>query len=120
MDINQVFLAGRIAKDPETKYTSGGMAITEFTLVTTRWTKKGEEFTGIPEWHNCKALGESGEKLANDLQKGMHVSVVGRIQYSSWGEGENKKYKTEIMVDRASYQKMAREEVVEDDEELPF
>ena len=42
--MNQVFLTGRLTKDPETRYTSGSqIAVCTFTLAVDRPTKQGEE-----------------------------------------------------------------------------
>lgn len=69
--MNQVFLTGRLTKDPETRYTSGSQtAVCTFTLAVDRPTKQGEEkkadFPRITvfgrQTENCKEVRKEQEK----------------------------------------------------------
>ena len=43
-DVNHVIIIGRLTKDIVLKYTSGGMAIGNFSIAVNRRTKKGEQW----------------------------------------------------------------------------
>lgn len=94
---NDVRLIGHLGDDPDTRYTQGGMAITQIRLATTRRFKdrdgnKQEETS----WHRVKFFGTSAELAGEYLRKGSQVLVTGRIHYSEYEKDGVKKYGTEI------------------------
>jgi single-strand DNA-binding protein len=99
--VNKVILLGNLGKDPEVKYTPGGMAIARFTLATNeRFKDKEGNWQDKTEWHNLVAFQRTAEIVGEYLKKGRTVYVEGRLQSSSWEDKETgqKKYKTEIIV----------------------
>ena len=80
--LNRVVLIGRLANDPELKYTPSGIAVANFTLaVNRRPNAQGEreaDFVPIVVWK------QSAEFAANYLTKGRLVAVDGRLQIRSW------------------------------------
>ncbi len=80
--LNRVVLVGRLATDPELKYTASGIAVTSFLLaVDRRPNAQGEretDFVPIVAWR------QSAEFAANYLTKGRLVGVDGRLQIRSW------------------------------------
>jgi single-strand DNA-binding protein len=99
--VNKVILVGNLGKDPEVKYTQGGMAIASFSLATTEKTKdKDGSWQDRTEWHNIKAFGRTAEVAGEYLKKGRTVYIEGRIHNDSWDDKETgqKKYRTEIIV----------------------
>jgi single-strand DNA-binding protein len=92
--LNKVILIGRVGKDPETKTTTTGMQVTDFSIATSE-KYKGEEKT---EWHNIKAFGKLSDIISQYVGKGTLVNVIGKIQTSSWTDQSGvKKYRTEII-----------------------
>ena len=56
--VNKVILIGNLGKDPEVKYTHGGMAVASFSLATTERAKDKEgNWQDKTEWHNLVAFG---------------------------------------------------------------
>lgn len=99
--VNKVILLGNLGKDPEVKYTQGGMAIASFSLATSSSVKdKDGNWQDKTEWHNIKAFGRTAEIAAEYLKKGRTVYLEGRIHYDSWDDKETgqKKYMTQILV----------------------
>jgi len=80
--LNRVILIGRLATDPELRYTPSGLAVTSFNLaVNRRPNAQGEaeaDFIPIVAWK------QSAEFAANYLTKGRLVAVDGRLQIRSW------------------------------------
>lgn len=80
--LNRVVLVGRLASDPELKYTPSGIAVANFRLaVDRRPNAQGEreaDFVPIVVWR------QSAEFAANYLTKGRLVAVDGRLQIRSW------------------------------------
>ncbi len=98
--VNMVVLVGNLGNDPEVKYTQGGMAITTLSLATTsvRKDRDGNQIEKT-EWHRVKLFGKLGEIAGEYLKKGRQVYIQGRIEYSTSGEGDSKKYFTDIIAD---------------------
>lgn len=98
--INKVILVGNLGNDPEMRYTQGGMAVCSLSLATTsaRKDRDGNQIEKT-EWHRVKLFGKLGEIAGEYLKKGRQVYIEGRIEYSTSGEGDSKKYFTDIIAD---------------------
>lgn len=96
--INKITLLGNLGRDAETTYTSGGKAITKFSVCTERSYKKGDEWVKESNWTNVVLFGQ--EKIAELLTKGATVYVDGRLENSSFdGKDGVKKYVTNVIAD---------------------
>jgi single-strand DNA-binding protein len=98
--INKVILIGNLGKDPETRYTPAGLAITNITLATTdSWKdKQTGERQDKTEWHRIAMFGKLAEISAEYLRKGSQVYIEGRIQTRKWQDQQGQdKYSTEIV-----------------------
>jgi single-strand DNA-binding protein len=102
MNLNKVFLIGRLTQDPQLRQTALGTPVSTFSLATNRvyYDKiagKKEEV----EFHNIVVWGKTAEVVARYLQKGAMAYVEGRIQTRSWDDKEgNKRKTTEIIAER--------------------
>jgi single-strand DNA-binding protein len=97
--MNQVFLRGNAANDPQLTNTPSGIAICTFTLVTNRkiHTKDGDK--ELAEWHNIRAWRKPAETIANMVRKGDSVFISGEIRTDNWeAQDGGKRYKTYIEV----------------------
>ena len=101
--MNKVILMGRLARDPELRYSNtSNLAVVKFSLAVDRRFKR----EGQPEadFINCTAFGKTAEFVNNYFSKGMRVAVTGRIQVSSWEEEPGKKrYSTDVVVEEAYF-----------------
>jgi single-strand DNA-binding protein len=98
--VNKVILIGNLGKDPEVKYTPGGMPVAKFSLATNeRFKDKSGEWQDRTEWHNIVAFQRTAEIVGEYLKKGGKVYIEGSLRTSSWDDKESgqKKYKTEII-----------------------
>lgn len=101
--MNVVVLVGRLANDPEMKYTPSGMPITNFRLAVDRGRKndKGENET---DWLNIVAFQKTAELVAQYCDKGSLVGIEGRIQSRSWeGQDGRKNYAVEIIANNVRF-----------------
>lgn len=100
---NKVFLAGRLTRDPELRYTTNNnTAICSFTLAVNRkFAKEGEQqadFISVTAWT------KTAEFCSKYFSKGQKVIVVGRIQTRSWDDTEGKKhYVTEVVAEEVDF-----------------
>jgi single-strand DNA-binding protein len=100
MSVNKAILVGRLGRDPETRYTSGGQAVANFTLATDETFKdRAGERQKRTEWHRIVLWGKLAEITQQYLKKGMLVYVEGRIQTRQWEDKRDgqKKSTTEIV-----------------------
>ncbi len=98
--VNKVTLIGHLGRDAETKFTPAGVAITKFSIATSRrWKDQTSgEWKEETDWHNV-VLWRS-ENLANYLLKGKQVYVEGRLQTRNYEDKEGKKvYITEVVAE---------------------
>ena len=100
--VNKVILVGNLGRDPETRYTTGGDAVTNIRLATTdTWKDKNGEKQEKTEWHSIVFYGRQAEIAAEYLKKGRQIYVEGRLQTRKWQDKEGQdRYTTEIVADR--------------------
>lgn len=99
--MNKVQLLGNITRDPELRYTPGGMGVTSFGLATNRvWTTKQGEKKEDAQYHRIVAWNKSAELCAQLLKKGTRVFVEGRLQYREMvDQTGNKRQIAEIVIE---------------------
>jgi len=92
MSVNKVILVGRLGKDPETRYTSSGQAVCNFTMATDETYKdRAGERQKRTEWHRIVVWAKQAEIAQKYLRKGSLIYVEGRIQTRQWDDREGQK-----------------------------
>lgn len=101
--INTVVLVGRLTKDPELKYTQGGIAVTRFTLAVNR-SFTNQQGQREADFVNCVTWRKQAENTANFLRKGSLAGIEGRIQTSNFeGKDGNRVFMTEVVADSVQF-----------------
>lgn len=95
---NKAFLIGRLVRDPETRVTVSGIAVTRFTIAVDRSrSRDGQDkltdFIRVVTW---RRLAEIAEQF---LAKGRLVCVEGRLQIDSYEKDGEKRYSAEVVAD---------------------
>jgi single-strand DNA-binding protein len=101
--VNKVILVGNLGRDPETRYSPDGAAITNVSLATTdTWKDKNSgDKQEKTEWHRVVFFDRLAEIAGEYLKKGSQVYVEGRLQTRKWTDKEgNERYTTEIRAER--------------------
>jgi single-strand DNA-binding protein len=99
--INKVILIGNLGTQPELKYSSSNVAITNLTVATSEsWTDKNtgqkQEKT---EWHRVSIFGKLAEVITKYCDKGSKVYVEGKLQTRKYEDKSGAdRYTTEIVV----------------------
>jgi single-strand DNA-binding protein len=101
--MNQVVLVGRLAQDPEVRYTKTGKAVASFTVAVNRNSfstqrdpneKDPADFIPIVAWDKL------AEMCGNNLAKGTRVLVQGRLQVRSYETQDGQKRRvSEVVAD---------------------
>jgi len=123
--MNKVILVGRLAQDPEVRYTQSGKAVASFNLAVNRYGQKDSaDFIPIVAWEKL------AEVIGNNLKKGGQVLVEGRMQVRSYETQEGQKRRvTEVIVQNVEFlgSKKSNESTPESfgdevfpEEEIPF
>jgi single-strand DNA-binding protein len=102
--MNKVILLGRLARDPEIRYTQGvePMCIAKFTVaVDRRFKKEGEPDA---DFIFCSAFRKTAEFMERYFKKGMMVSLCGSIRVSSFDDNTGqKRWSTEVVADEVHF-----------------
>ena len=123
--MNKVILVGRLAQDPEVRYTQSGKAVASFNLAVNRYGQKdAADFIPIVAWDKL------AEVIGNNLKKGAQVLVEGRMQVRSYDTQDGQKRRvTEVIVQNVEFlgSKKSNESTPESfgdevfpEEEIPF
>lgn len=102
MNLNKVFILGRLTANPQLRTTSSGQSVASFGVATNRaWTDKTGAKQQEVEYHNVVAWGRQAEIINQFLSKGSLVLIEGRMQTRSWQDqqGQNRKT-TEIVCEK--------------------
>ena len=88
--VNKVILVGNLGRDPETRYSTTGAAITNITVATSRqWKDKTSgEKREETEWHRVVFYDRLAEIAGEYLKKGRPVYVEGRLKTRKWQDKE--------------------------------
>lgn len=100
--VNKVILLGNLGRDPETRYTTGGDAVTNLSIATSeQWKDKNGDKQERTEWHRVVLFGRQAEVAGEYLKKGRSVYIEGRLQTRKYNDKDGvEKYSTEIVADR--------------------
>lgn len=99
MNLNKVFVLGRLTADPQLRSTAAGQAVASFSLATNRvWTDKTGNKQESVEFHNIVVWGRQAEIASKFLIKGSLVLIEGRLQTRSWDDKQGQKRKTTEIV----------------------
>src|SRR6202049_821768 len=103
MSVNKVILVGRLGKDPETRYTSGGQAVCHFSMATDETYKdRSGERQKRTEWHRITVWGKQAEIAQQYLKKGAQIYLEGSIRTSEWTDKEGQK-KTSYEINASTF-----------------
>ena len=103
MNLNKVFLIGRLTRDPEIRVMPSGQQVATFGLATDRFytDKTSNQRQQKTEFHNIVMFGRLAEIAGQYLKKGGLALVEGRLQTRDWQDAATgqKRYRTEIVAE---------------------
>lgn len=100
-DIN-LTAVGNLVAAPELRFTASGAGVASFTVVSTsRMLDKasGEWRDGTPTFLDCKVWRDAAEHVAESLDKGMRVVVVGRLKQETWEDKQTGQKRSKFVLD---------------------
>lgn len=99
--LNKIMLIGNLGRDVETRFTTGNVSISSFSLATTH-SYKGKDGNWVNEttWHNVTVFNLS-DFMKEQLKKGKKVYVEGRLTKREYTDKEGvKRYSTDVISER--------------------
>ena len=90
-DLNQVFLIGRLTRDPEFK-TINSYSLVNFSLACGRsYNASNGDKREESHFFDCEAWGKLAEIISKYTQKGKQIAVQGRLKQDTWDTPDGKK-----------------------------
>lgn len=102
--MNKVILMGRLARDPEVRYTTGqdALAIARFTLAVDRRMKREDQINA--DFISCVSFGRQAEFAEKYFHQGLKIAITGHIQTGSYKNREGQTiYTTEVVVEEQEF-----------------
>ena len=99
--LNKIMLIGNLGRDVETRFTTGNVSISSFSMATT-YSYKGKDGNWVNEttWHNITVFNLS-DFMKENLKKGRKVYVEGRLTKRDYTDKEGiKRYSTDVISER--------------------
>jgi len=102
MNLNKVFILGRLTADPQLRSTPSGAQVANFSIATNRvWNDVSGAKKESTEFHNVVVWGRQAEVASRFLVKGALVLIEGRLQTRDWeGKDGQKRKTTEVICER--------------------
>ena len=99
--MNLVILVGRITADVDIKMTNNGKKVCSFTLAVDDG--KNADGNRKAQFPDCVAWEKAAEFLERYVQKGNRIAVVGRLTKRTYESNGQKRYISEVVVDRVEF-----------------
>lgn len=100
--MNSVQLVGRLTRDPDVRYTDGGLTIAKYSVAVDR--KFKSEGGETADFINCSAFGKTAELIEKFFHKGMRIGLTGRIQTGSYTNKDGARvYTTEVVAENVEF-----------------
>lgn len=97
--MSSVWFAGNLTRDPELRFTPGGLAVVSLGVAVNR--KRGDE--EVTSFFDVTAYGTLAENVAESCARGQRVVVCGRLEQRSWDTPNgDKRSKVEVIADEVS------------------
>lgn len=106
MNVNKIFLGGRLTKDPEKRFANNGMAVVTFSVAVNRKTKAAGDREARDEvtFVEVTGFGKTAEPIAEYLKKGDPIFLEGRLRLESWQDKATGAARSKLSVVMDSFQ----------------
>ena len=100
MNINKVFLMGRLTADPELRVSANGnVPVIRFTIAVSRRMKRDET-----DFIDCVAFRQTAEFISKFFRQGSAIIAFGSIQVDNWKDKEGKNQRsTKVIVEEVQF-----------------
>lgn len=105
-NLNKVFLMGNLTRDPEIRYTQGGMAVTRLGIAVNRRAKDPatEQWRDQADFIDAVIFGRRAEVVSEYFRKGNPIFIEGRLSYRTWEtQTGERRGKLEVIVENFEF-----------------
>lgn len=97
---NTVTVVGNVTRDPELRFTPGGMAVASFGVA---WNRRKQDGDDEVSFFDVTCFRDLAENVAESVYKGTRVIIYGTLQQRSWETQDgDKRSKVEILADEVA------------------
>ena len=97
---NTVTVVGNVTRDPELRFTPGGMAVASFGVA---WNRRKQDGDDEVSFFDVTCFRDLAENVAESVAKGTRVIIYGTLQQRSWETQDgDKRSKVEILADEVA------------------
>jgi len=89
-NLNSILIEGNLVKDPETRTTTKGVAVTTFTIASNRYFKQDDNLEKEVSFFIVETWAKLAEACSAKGKKGRGVRVVGRLKQNRWNDSDGK------------------------------
>jgi len=117
--LNLTVMTGRLANDPELRYTPNETPVTNFSIAVRRdYAKKGEE--AATDFFDVAAFRYTAEFIYNYFKKGSMIQIFGHFENRKWTDKHDQnRVSIELVAEKAYFGEGKRKEA-ESGDSLPF
>jgi single-strand DNA-binding protein len=102
--LNSILLEGNLTRDPQTRETTKGSKVCNFSVASNRYTKGDDGYDKETSYFDVEAWAKLAESCESALKKGRGVRVVGRLKQDRWVDTDGKtKSKVKIVAEHVEF-----------------
>lgn len=112
MAINTCTISGNLTRDSELAWTkNGGTPVLSFCVAVDEGYKSADgEWVKTPAFVDCTMFGNRANSIHKYLTKGTHLTVQGKLRYSSWERDGQKRHKLDVLAQEVDFRTSERRE----------
>ncbi|HEX3133799.1 MAG TPA: single-stranded DNA-binding protein [Planctomycetota bacterium] len=105
LQLNNVFLAGNLTRDPVVRFLANEQAVANFGLAINRKFKGADgQMKDDVTFVDCEAWGRTAEFIGQYLTKGKPIYLEGRLKFEQWDDKDGKKHsKLKVVADTVQF-----------------
>lgn len=106
MNVNKVFLAARLTRDPQLKYLPSQSAVVEFGICCNRkWKDANGQDRDEATFVDITAFGNLATMINTHFRKGKEIYIEGRLKYDTWDDKQSgmKRSKLSVVAERVEF-----------------
>ena len=102
-NLNKVMLIGRLTRDPELRYTSGGRGVCDVGLAVNREYTVNNERRKETAFVDVTVWGRQAEVICEYMKKGREIYLEGRLTLDTWEQDGQKRSKLKVIAENFQF-----------------
>lgn len=116
-NLNSILIEGNLIRDPQTRTTTNGVMVCNFSIATNKYYKKGELLEKEVSFFDVETWAKLAEACYEKGRKGRGVRVVGRLKQNRWNDKEGKSLsKVTIVAEHVEFRPESKQNLTTEEE----